>query len=241
RLAAEKFDPHVRSARQSAGEEPVQRDRILAEARRAAAACLRLTARDRTGPGLSIAEPGTDSEAPDFAARSIRATVRCKGLRERDERGLRGALGDCRVGTHEGHGAGRTQIFETLLALSARRRIVERGHRHIERGRDAGEPPGRDAIGALLVFLQLLERDADLPREIALRQAAVEAERAQLLPDCHVFRRGAALAVAVLARSELAGVGPASGHGSSRTSNVIALPRRSRRNVQAILAIHIYG
>src|ERR1043165_5337582 len=39
RLPAEKPDPHVWPARQSTGEEPVQRDRIFAEARRATAAC----------------------------------------------------------------------------------------------------------------------------------------------------------------------------------------------------------
>ena len=57
--------------------------------------------------------------------------------------------------------------------------------------------------------------DAGHLAEIALRQAAVEAERAQLLPDRHIFRGGAALAAAVLARPGLVGVGSARGHGSS--------------------------
>src|SRR5205085_12662566 len=101
---------------------------------------------------------------------------------------------------------------------------VKRRHRHMQRGRNAQEPPGRDAVRALLVLLQLLERDADLARERALREALVEPERAQLLPDCEIFRRGATLA----ARDRTIGGWPTRGHGSSSTGNVIALPRPIR-------------
>jgi len=70
---------------------------------------------------------------------------------------------------------------------------IEERDRHTQRRRDPLQPAGRDAIGALLVFLDLLERDAELLAELGLRQPALQPEGANALADLGVPGVAAAL------------------------------------------------
>src|SRR5262249_20612245 len=59
-------------------------------------------------------------------------------------------------------------------------------YRHAENLGDALQAPGRNAVRAFLVFLHLLERDADEIAELGLRQAALQAQRTHTLADLGV-------------------------------------------------------
>src|SRR5262245_55204572 len=61
---------------------------------------------------------------------------------------------------------------------------LEQGQqRHVQGTGDAHEPPGPDAVGATLVLLHLLKRDAKLRREVGLRQALGQALDADVAAD----------------------------------------------------------
>src|SRR5262249_3997208 len=112
---------------------------------------------------------------------------------------------DARVGAGEPQRALGLQQFASVDGAPARSLLVVRNgekvrDRHAEDLGDALQAAGRDAIGALLVFLHLLERDADQVAELGLRQAALQAQRAHALADlgiagvsassCHEGHRG---------------------------------------------------
>jgi hypothetical protein len=67
------------------------------------------------------------------------------------------------------------KLLEVRLPLGfggCRERIlIEEGDRYRQGPRDFQEPPGADAVFALLVFLNLLERDAEDVRQLLLAHA----------------------------------------------------------------------
>ena len=77
----------------------------------------------------------------------------------------------------------------TRLVLGRGRGAVEeRGQRDAEHIGDLVEPAGADPVGALLVFLHLLECHADLLAELALRQPLLQPADADILPDQDIDR-----------------------------------------------------
>jgi len=50
------------------------------------------------------------------------------------------------------------------------------------------EPAGADPVCALFVFLDLLERHADLPAKVALRQLFLNPANADVLTNQHIDR-----------------------------------------------------
>jgi len=62
--------------------------------------------------------------------------------------------------------------------------------RHREHVGDPGEPPGADPVHAALVFLHLLEGDADRIGKLGLRHAAQQPLRADPAADLDVLRLG---------------------------------------------------
>ena len=55
--------------------------------------------------------------------------------------------------------------------------------RHVEDGRDLEQPTASDAVFPIFVFLDLLERNADLPAELRLRYPAILAEHSNITTD----------------------------------------------------------
>jgi hypothetical protein len=66
---------------------------------------------------------------------------------------------------------------------------VEIADVHIESYRDVPQPARRDTIRPSLVFLDLLERDAELVAEFGLTHAELPSANADSLPDLDVERR----------------------------------------------------
>src|SRR5215831_3209679 len=115
-------------------------------------------------------------------------------------------LFDARIGAGEPQRPLGLQKLELLAAAVRAVPLVGGGkeicHWHAENLGDALQAPGRDPVGALFVFLHLLERHADEIAKLGLRQAALQAQRAHALPDLGV-----------------AGVSASSCHGGTGSAN----------------------
>jgi hypothetical protein len=82
--------------------------------------------------------------------------------------------------------------FGVFLRSNARRwqALEEERYRDTQHGRELVKPPGADAIGPFLVFLDLLERDAEPVGDILLTHAERKPAHANALADMLVRRVG---------------------------------------------------
>src|ERR1700761_546261 len=112
--------------------------------------------------------------------RAVLHAARRRFFGEPHEGAAHGGAADAAVGLQEPHRAGGVQRFERIGGSVAAqlRRAEQRRQRHIENPGDAGQPPGADTVRSSLVFLHLLEGDANELSEFGLRHAARVALRA---------------------------------------------------------------
>ena len=87
-------------------------------------------------------------------------------------------------------GAGRRLRQHRLAGLGRRSALEEEGGRHFQHPRQLLQPAGADAVGALLVFLDLLERHVEGFAEPALAHADHQPPHAQPRADMLVDRVG---------------------------------------------------
>jgi hypothetical protein len=106
---------------------------------------------------------------------------------------LDGLILDLAVGTQQSQAERaieKQQAFDfTRLAVT----VVEECHGHIERGGDLLKTGGADAVDALLVFLHLLEADAELIAELCLRDMLFDPPQPDPLAQFNVGLAGTAL------------------------------------------------
>src|SRR5207302_9137948 len=118
-------------------------------------------------------------------------------LRELQELQPDAAIGDARIGAHQPDRMRRLQQIEFAVEGRRARRGcgggavaigpgVEIGDRHVEHFRDLLQAAGRDAVGAGLVLLHLLERDVEHAAELGLRYAALEAQGPHAFGDFQI-------------------------------------------------------
>src|SRR5690349_23687800 len=88
---------------------------------------------------------------------------------QRDELTLHRLVLDLAVGAQQAEAESRVQEQEAFDFASLVVAVIEEGHGHIERGGDLLKPSRADTIDALLVFLDLLEADAELLAQLGLR------------------------------------------------------------------------
>jgi hypothetical protein len=87
-----------------------------------------------------------------------------------------------------GHESGRPRFLEALFGRCAGRILEEERDRDLQHGRDVLQPAGTDSIGALLVFLDLLESDPQAFSKFFL--AHVLHHATQTDPPSHVYIDG---------------------------------------------------
>ena len=83
------------------------------------------------------------------------------------------------------------------LRLAGGSLLVEELYRHAQHLREIEQPAGADAVDALLVLLDLLEREAQLLAELFLAHAEQHAAKADAAADVHVDRIGPSRALLV--------------------------------------------
>src|SRR3954471_10670547 len=108
------------------------------------------------------------------------------------DRTLNRARWDAREGAQQAQCVRRVEKAEDCAGIFRARvgRAEKERHRDVECFADAHQPPGPDAVHALLVFLHLLERHAEQVAEFGLRHALGHPPRADALPDLDIVRRG---------------------------------------------------
>src|SRR6516225_3795967 len=106
------------------------------------------------------------------------AFVRCDRFHQRDELALHRLILDLAVGAQQAEAESRVQEQEAFDFAGLVVAAIEEGHGHIEGGGDLLKPSRADAIDALLVFLHLLEADAELFAELSLRDLHLDATQA---------------------------------------------------------------
>src|ERR1041385_7285470 len=87
--------------------------------------------------------------------------------------------------------SGRRRLFQSLRPAAAgrsRRALKEKRDRHLQDERDLLQPARANPVGALFVFLDLLEREAERVAELLLTHAPHHAAHADAAPDMLVDR-----------------------------------------------------
>src|SRR3546814_8324718 len=95
------------------------------------------------------------------------------------------AEGRCRNAVGHGGLQGGAVAGNHRLALEA---VEEIGRRHVKDGGELVEPAGTDAVGALFVFLDLLEGQADNLAEFVLTHSNQGATQFQPVADMNIDR-----------------------------------------------------
>src|SRR5579872_4805815 len=146
---------------------------------------------DRSRPRCH--EPALRSAGPPMRSRRHLGFVRGDRFHQGHKLTLYGLVLDLAVGPQQPQAeraVEEQQAFNlTRLAVA----VVEECDGHIERGRDLLETGGADAVDALLIFLNLLEADAELVAKCRLRDPLLNAPQTNSLSQFDVRLAGTAL------------------------------------------------